>query len=101
MKTPVTVERRLTKKIALITLLATLPIGAAAAIVASGDTVNWATIERNLNRLVSGDVLAQVNYDCPAGWTNQNNCNLNITDCDCSDSDSDSDGAPGNSAPLN
>ncbi len=84
------IERRLTKKIALLSLLAALPLGASAAIVASGDTVNWATLQRSFTKFISNDALAQVDYDCTGKWGNDPNCNLAVTDCDCSDSDCDS-----------
>ena len=78
----IVIEQRTTQKLGIFGLLTVLPTAAVFTFIMQGDTITWAQIERSLGKFAP-DALAQVNHNCPPGWTNDPNCIVNVQDCDC------------------
>ncbi|MFA5352042.1 MAG: hypothetical protein WC304_02040 [Candidatus Gracilibacteria bacterium] len=84
-KNQIVIEKRQITKLALFSLLASLPAAAGYALVSGGGSVLWAQVENAL-RSISPQAQAAgetVTHDFPSGWTNNPNWNVIVADCDC------------------
>jgi intein/homing endonuclease len=80
----IVIEKKLVAKIALFSLLGSIPGAAAFSFVTQGDSVFWAQVERALGTLIpSAKASGTVDHTTPGTWTNNPNWSVVVTDCDC------------------
>ena len=86
----IVIEKRQVAKIALFSLLGSIPGAAAFSLIAQGDSVFWAQVENALSALFpAAKAAGTVTHDFPGNWTNNPNWNVIVTDCDCPPPDCD------------
>ncbi|MCF7836161.1 hypothetical protein K9N08_00695 [Candidatus Gracilibacteria bacterium] len=89
----IVIEKKLAAKIALFSLLGSIPGAAAFSFVTQGDSIFWAQVERALGTLIPGAKAVSIYHTVPNPntWTNNPNWQVIVTDCDCPDGSSSGD----------